>query len=61
LPVAHWLTSFTGKIGKDESTVICITGNGLKTQEALQGQVISPHFIKPNIGSFEEALDKINK
>jgi threonine synthase len=51
----------TGKIGKDESTVICITGNGLKTQEALQGQVISPHFIKPNIGSFEEALDKINK
>jgi threonine synthase len=51
----------SGRIGKDEVTVICITGNGLKTQEALQGHTVSPHYIKPNLGSFEEVLDKINK
>jgi threonine synthase len=48
-----------GKIGRDEVTVICITGNGLKTQEALQGHTASPHYIKPNIASFEEVLKKI--
>jgi threonine synthase len=48
-----------GKIGREEVTVICITGNGLKTQEALQGHTVSPHYIKPNIASFEEVLKKI--
>jgi threonine synthase len=50
-----------GKIKKDEVTVICITGNGLKTQEALQGHTVSPHHIKPSLSSFEEVLEKINK
>lgn len=49
-----------GRIKPNESVVLCITGNGLKTQEALQGHTISPHFIKPNLASFEEALKKIN-
>ena len=49
----------SGRIGRYETTVICITGNGLKTQEALNGQTISPYYIKPNIASFEEALEKI--
>jgi threonine synthase len=51
----------SGKIGRDEMTVICITGNGLKTQEALHGQTISPYYIKPNFASFEEVLDKIRR
>jgi threonine synthase len=51
----------TGKIRRDELTVICITGNGLKTQEALQGHTVSPHYIKPNLASFEEVLEKIKK
>ncbi|MEJ2682803.1 MAG: threonine synthase [Candidatus Sulfobium sp.] len=51
----------TGKIEKDKTTVICITGNGLKTQEALQGHTRSPHYIKPNLASFEEVLDNISK
>ena len=50
----------SGKIGRDELTVICITGNGLKTQEALNGKTISPHYIKPNLTSFEEVLKKIS-
>jgi len=49
-----------GKIRRDELTVVCITGNGLKTQEALSGKTISPYYIKPNIASFEEALEKIS-
>jgi threonine synthase len=48
-----------GHIRKDSSTVICITGNGLKTQEALSGQTVQLHHIKPNLASFEETLKKI--
>jgi threonine synthase len=50
----------SGRIRRDETTVICVTGNGLKTQEALTGQTISPYYIKPNLASFEEALKKIS-
>lgn len=51
----------SGKIKKDELTVISVTGNGLKTQEALSGYTLSPHYIKPHISSFEEALEKIKR
>jgi threonine synthase len=50
-----------GHISRDSSTVICITGNGLKTQEALSGQTVQLHNIKPNMASFEEVLKKIDK
>ncbi len=50
-----------GKIGRDETTVLCITGNGLKTQEALSGKTSPVHHIKPKLSSFEEALKNINK
>ena len=49
----------TGRISREGTTVICITGNGLKTQEALQGHTILPHHIKPNLSSFEEVLRQI--
>ncbi|MBU2567985.1 MAG: threonine synthase [Elusimicrobia bacterium] len=45
-----------GVIPKDESIVICITGNGLKTQEALAGRIRQPVKIKPNIDSFEKIV-----
>jgi threonine synthase len=48
-----------GLIKEDDLTVICITGNGLKTQEALQGHTLNPYQIKANLASFEEALQKI--
>jgi len=51
----------TGRIKREGVTVICITGNGLKTQEALQGQVVMPHYIKPSLASFEEVLAKIQE
>jgi threonine synthase len=49
-----------GLIRPDEVTVICVTGNGLKTQEALAGHTKLPHHIKPKFDSFEEVLAKIN-
>ena len=43
-----------GRIKPDEVTVICITGNGLKTQEALAGCFSAPAVIEAKIDSFEE-------
>ena len=43
-----------GKIPKHEAIVVCITGNGLKTQEAVAKKIGKPIKIKPNIASFEE-------
>ncbi len=48
----------TGKIAKDESIVICITGNGLKTQEAVCEHIGKPVKIKPNLESFEENVKR---
>ena len=50
-----------GKIGRNETTVVCITGNGLKTQEALAGRTAEMHHIKPNMDAFEEILKKIGR
>jgi len=46
----------SGAIGADELTVAYITGNGLKTQEAVE-EVVNPLFVRPTMSSFEEALE----
>ena len=45
-----------GRIDRDGSTVLCITGNGLKTQEALYGKVPQPVVIKPSMAEFEALI-----
>lgn len=45
-----------GKIDRDGSTVLCITGNGLKTQEALIGKIAQPVVIKPSLAEFEALI-----
>ena len=45
-----------GKIAPDESTVICITGHGLKTAEAVAGHCGSPRLIKPSLREFDALL-----
>lgn len=47
-----------GKIDPAETTVIYITGNGLKTQEAVQGYIGEPLTIEPKLDSFERALER---
>ncbi|PSF37517.1 threonine synthase [Aphanothece hegewaldii CCALA 016] len=46
------------KIDPDETTVVYITGNGLKTQEAVQGYIGEPLLIEPKLDSFERALER---
>lgn len=46
------------KIDPDETTVVYITGNGLKTQEAVQGYIGEPLLIDPKLDSFERALER---
>ncbi len=46
----------SGKIPRDEEAVLCITGHGLKTQEALAGQCGEPRLIKPSLREFEEQI-----
>ena len=45
-----------GRIPADEPTVLCITGNGLKTQEPLVGALPLPPPIAPRIDEFEKIL-----
>lgn len=47
-----------GKIDPDETTVVYITGNGLKTQEAVQGDIGAPLTIEAKLDSFERALER---
>lgn len=50
-----------GVIPKNESCVICITGNGLKTQEAITDHIGRPYHIKPTLDSFEKELRRESK
>ncbi len=47
-----------GKIDPEEVTVAYITGNGLKTLEAIQSHVGQPNRITPDLASFERALER---
>ena len=47
-----------GRIPRDALTVAYITGNGLKTQEAIIGQVELPYLIEPTLEAFEELMEE---
>ncbi len=47
-----------GKIPASESAVLCITGNGLKTLDAVAGHVGEPREIKPSLREFEALLSQ---
>ena len=46
----------TGKIPRNESIVLCITGHGLKTQEAIYGHCGEPRIINPSLREFEALI-----
>ena len=46
-----------GRIGRNETTVLCITGNGLKTTDALTGEFPAEEAIAPRLDAFEAYLD----
>jgi len=49
------------RIPRDESIVLCITGNGLKTQEVLLGQCGEAQIIDAKINDFDALYKEIEK
>ena len=47
----------TGKIPTHDSAVLCVTGNGLKTLDAVVGHVGKTREIRPSLREFESLLD----
>jgi threonine synthase len=45
-----------GRIPRDEEIVLCVTGNGLKTQDAVAGCLERPAVIKPSLREFRALL-----
>jgi threonine synthase len=48
-----------GRISPDELTVSCITGNGLKTTDALAGKYEQTRAVRPRLADFDEYLREI--
>jgi threonine synthase len=48
-----------GRIRPDETTVLCITGNGLKTTDVLSGKYEAAEPIPPKIAEFDKYLETI--
>jgi threonine synthase len=46
-----------GRIRRDEEIVLCITGNGLKTQEAIADRIEKPALIAPSLKEFTRLLE----
>ena len=46
-----------GRIASEETTVLCITGNGLKTTDALAAEFPATDAIAPRLDAFETYLD----
>jgi len=47
-----------GRIAPEETTVLCITGNGLKTTDVLAGQYEVEEPIPPKVAEFEKFLQR---
>ncbi len=47
-----------GRIPRDGEVVICITGNGLKTQDAIADIVEKPVIIRPSLPEFESIIEE---
>ncbi len=50
-----------GRIPKNESIVLSITGNGLKTQESLKGKLVEPVVINSKLSEFDDLFNAAAK
>jgi threonine synthase len=48
-----------GAIGRDESVVVCITGNGYKTAEVMRERLREPVQIGRSLSDFEQAIGNL--
>jgi len=49
-----------GRISPDEITVSCITGNGLKTTDALAGHYHEERAVRPRLADFDAYLRELD-
>jgi threonine synthase len=49
-----------GRIQPDETTIVCITGNGLKTTDALAGAYEQQRAIRPRLTDFEAYVEELS-
>jgi threonine synthase len=49
----------SGRIGRESRVVVSITGNGLKTIEALDSKVDEPHIIQPQLNAFKKLMTRL--
>lgn len=50
-----------GRIPRDEPICVCITGNGLKSVEVMQGQFAPPPVIDAKIAEFDKIMEQIKE
>lgn len=48
-----------GKVSADDVTVVYVTGNGLKTLDAVHGKVSRPHVIPAHLQDFKKLYDRL--
>jgi threonine synthase len=51
----------SGRIPRDESICVCITGNGLKTVEVMQGQFAANPTINAKMSEFDELVKQMEE
>jgi threonine synthase len=49
-----------GRISPDEVTIACITGNGLKTTDALVDRYTAERAVKPKLAAFDEYIREVD-
>ncbi len=49
-----------GRISPDDTTVVCITGNGLKTTDAVSGQFHASRAVRPRLAEFDAYLRELD-
>jgi threonine synthase len=48
-----------GRIGHHETTVLCVTGNGLKTTDAIVDSLPFEEALPPRLAAFEARIDRV--
>jgi threonine synthase len=49
-----------GRISEDETTVVCITGNGLKTTDAIASRYELDRAVRPRLADFAEYINELD-
>ena len=49
-----------GRIASEELTVVCITGNGLKTTDCITDRFTLGRAVRPRLADFEEYINELD-